>query len=194
MFRLRGRTTVFLHDVLLIPVAWYLAYWLRFNLDTIPVEFMQAATLTLPVIILCQSSSYIAFGLYRGIWRFASLPDLVRIGKSVFLGVLISMLVVFLITRMEAIPRTVIPLYAILLFIFLGGNRILYRYLKDRRVGISDSKRVLVDRRRGGRRDVAEGYVNAWPGAIPARAGMIDDDPGKTGREIHGIRVLGYFR
>ena len=134
MFRLRGRTTVFLHDVLMIPVAWYLAYWLRFNLDTIPGEFIQAASLTLPVIMICQSSSYVAFGLYRGIWRFASLPDLVRIGKSVFLGVLISMLVVFLITRMEAIPRTVIPLYAILLFVFLGGNRILYRYLKDHRV------------------------------------------------------------
>ena len=113
MFQSYGRITIFLHDVLMIPLAWYLAYWLRFNLDTIPEEFVRTATLVLPVVIICQSISYIVFGLYRGIWRFASLPDLVRIGKAILLGILIITLAVFLITRMEAVPRTIIPLYAI---------------------------------------------------------------------------------
>ena len=192
MFQSYGRITIFLHDVLMIPLAWYLAYWLRFNLDTIPEEFVRTATLVLPVVIICQSISYLVFGLYRGIWRFASLPDLVRIGKSIFLGVLIITLAVFLITRMEAVPRTVIPLYAILLFGLLGGNRIIYRYLKDHRVEISSGKRVLVigAGEAAGRllRDMLRHSRTQF-----RPVGMIDDDPDKTGREIQGIRVLGVF-
>ena len=45
MFQSYGRITIFLHDVLMIPLAWYLAYWSRFNLDTIPEEFVRTATL-----------------------------------------------------------------------------------------------------------------------------------------------------
>lgn len=187
-----GRITIFLHDVLMIPVAWYLAYWVRFNLGTIPEEFLRTATLVLPLVIVCQSFSYMVFGLYRGIWRFASLPDLVRIGKSIFIGVLSITLAVFLVIRMEAVPRTVIPLYAILLFAFLGGNRIIYRYLKDHRVEISSGKRVLVigAGEAGGRllRDILRQSRSQY---LPV--GLIDDGPDKTGREIHGIRVLGVF-
>ena len=192
MPRLRGRTTVFVHDVLMIPAAWYLAYWLRFNLGVIPEQFMQTATLALPLIILCQAFSYIVFGLYRGIWRFASLPDLVCIGKSIFLGISILTLMVFLVTRMSGVPRTVIPLYAILLFTFLGGNRVVYRYLKDRRVEISGGTRVLVI----GAGEAAGKLLRDMSRHRKTRylpAGMVDDDPGKVGREIRGIRVLGSF-
>ncbi len=188
--RLRGRATVFLHDVLMIPLAWYLAYWLRFNLGAIPEEFMQAATLALPILVICQSFSYLVFGLYRGIWRFASLSDLVCIGKSIFFGVLISMLMIFLITRMEGTPRTVIPLYAILLFVFLGGNRALYRYLKDRRVQISSGKRVLIiGAGAAAGRLLQDMLRHGRTQYLPV--GLVDDDPDKTGREIHGIRVSG---
>lgn len=192
MLQSYGRVTIFLHDVLMIPVAWYLAYWLRFNLGAIPEEFLRTATLVLPVVIICQAFSYVVFGLYRGIWRFASLPDLVRIGKSIFLGVLIITLAVFLVTRMEAVPRTVIPLYAILLFAFLGGDRIIYRYLKDHRVGISSGKRVLViGAGDAGGRLLRDMLRHSRAQYLPV--GLIDDDPDKTGREIHGIRVLGVF-
>ena len=192
MLQSYGRVTIFLHDVLMIPVAWYLAYWLRFNLGTIPEEFLRTATLVLPLVIICQAFSYVVFGLYRGIWRFASLPDLARIGKSIFLGVLIVTLAVFLITRMEAVPRTIIPLYAILLFAFLGGDRIIYRYLKDRRVEISSGKRVLVvGAGEAGGRLLRDMLRHSRAQYLPV--GLIDDDPDKTGREIHGIRVLGVF-
>ncbi len=187
-----GRVTIFLHDVLMIPVAWYLAYWLRFNLDSIPEEFIRSASLMLPIVVVCQSSSYIIFGLYRGIWRFASLPDLARIGKSILLGVLSITLVVFLITRMESVPRTVIPLYAILLFVFLGGDRIIYRYLKDHRVEISSGKRVLIiGAGEAGGRLLSDMLRQSRTQYLPV--GLIDDDSEKTGREIHGIRVLGVF-
>ena len=186
------RTGVFLHDVLMIPVAWYLAYWLRFNLGTIPENSLQIATLMLPVMILCQSLSYVVFGLYRGIWRFASLYDFIRIGKSVYVGALIATLVIFVITGMEHVPRSVIPLYIILLFVLLGGNRALYRSLKDQRMRVSGGKRVLIIGAGESAQMLARDMLQHAQGEyLPV--GMIDDDPDKLNREIHGIKVLGGF-
>ncbi len=192
MFQLYSRTTVFLHDLLMIPAAWYLAYWLRFNLGTIPENALQVATFMLPVVILCQSFSYVVFGLYRGIWRFASLYDFIRIGKSVYVGALIATLVIFAFTRMEHVPRSVIPLYMILLFVILGGNRALYRSLKDQRMGAGGGKRILIIGAGESAQMLARDMLQHARGEyLPV--GMIDDNPDKLDREIHGIKVLGGF-
>ena len=186
------RAGVFLHDILMIPAAWYLAYWLRFNLGTIPENSLQVATLMLPVVVLCQSFSYFVFGLYRGIWRFASLYDFIRIGKSVYVGALIATLVIFAITGMQHVPRSVIPLYMILLFVFLGGNRALYRSFKDQRMRVSGGKRVLIIGAGESAQMLARDMLQHAQGEyLPV--GMIDDDPDKLNREIHGIKVLGGF-
>ena len=186
------RAGVFLHDILMIPAAWYLAYWLRFNLGTIPENSLQVATLMLPVVVLGQSFSYFVFGLYRGIWRFASLYDFIRIGKSVYVGALIATLVIFAVTGMQHVPRSVIPLYMILLFVFLGGNRALYRSFKDQRMRVSGGKRVLIIGAGESAQMLARDMLQHAQGEyLPA--GMIDDDPDKLNREIHGIKVLGGF-
>ena len=186
------RAGVFLHDILMIPAAWYLAYWLRFNLGTIPENSLQVATLMLPVVILCQSFSYFVFGLYRGIWRFASLYDFIRIGKSVYVGALIATLVIFAITGMQHVPRSVVPLYMILLFVFLSGNRALYRSFKDQRMRVSGGKRVLIIGAGESAQMLARDMLQHAQGEyLPV--GMIDDDPDKLNREIHGIKVLGGF-
>ncbi len=186
------RAGVFLHDILMIPVAWYLAYWLRFNLGTIPENSLYVATLMLPVVVLCQSISYFVFGLYRGIWRFASLYDFIRIGKSVYVGALIATLVIFAVTRMEQVPRSVIPLYMILLFIFLGGNRALYRSFKDQRLRAGGGKRVLIIGAGESAQMLARDMLQHARGEYQP-VGMIDDNPDKLNREIHGIKVLGRF-
>ena len=186
------RAGVFLHDILMIPAAWYLAYWLRFNLGTIPENSLQVATLMLPVVVLCQSFSYFVFGLYRGIWRFASLYDFIRIGKSVYVGALIATLVIFAITGMQHVPRSVIPLYMILLFVFLGGNRALYRSFKDQRMRVSGGKRVLIIGAGESAQMLARDMLQHAQGEYHP-VGMIDDDPDKFNREIHGIKVLGGF-
>ena len=186
------RAGVFLHDILMIPAAWYLAYWLRFNLGTIPENSLQVATLMLPVVVLCQSFSYFVFGLYRGIWRFASLYDFIRIGKSVYVGALIATLVIFAITGMQHVPRSVIPLYMILLFVLLGGNRALYRSFKDQRMRVGGGKRVLIVGAGESAQMLARDMLQHARGEyLPV--GMIDDDPDKLNREIHGIQVLGRF-
>jgi FlaA1/EpsC-like NDP-sugar epimerase len=68
----------FVHDVAAAALAWCVAFWLRFNLE-IPPEYQQAMLVCLPYVVLIHALVYWLLGLYRGLWRYASLPDLQRI-------------------------------------------------------------------------------------------------------------------
>ncbi len=188
--RLPTRYTAFLHDLLMIPVAWIGAYWLRFNLDGIPAEFWRQALTMLPVAILAQGSLFWYFGLYRGVWRFASMPDLVRILKATLAGVAVSAAAIFFLTRLQGVPRSVFVLDIILLVLLLGGPRFVYRWIKDRRLYGHEVKNVLiVGAGQAGEmliRDLLRDPLHAYrPVAI------VDDDLAKQGKEMHGVRVAG---
>src|SRR3989338_2243798 len=139
----RSRLITVLVDLFAIPIAWYGAYWLRFNARSIPQgDFLQALYI-LPFLIGIQFFSFSFFGLYRGIWGFASLPDFIRILKAVLVGVVCSVIVLFFFHFQT--PRVVIPIYAWLLVSLLGGTRLLYRWYKQYyRAGFKEGKRVLV--------------------------------------------------
>ncbi|MEK7721804.1 MAG: polysaccharide biosynthesis protein, partial [Elusimicrobiota bacterium] len=119
----RSRASVFTHDLLMVPIAWFCAYWLRFNLEPIPEGFFNQALILLPVVWSVQGGMFWYFGLYRGIWRFASIPDLVRIIKAVAAGVAVAAAVSFILTRLQSVPRSVFILDGILLVLLLGGPR-----------------------------------------------------------------------
>jgi FlaA1/EpsC-like NDP-sugar epimerase len=191
--RLRSRTAAFAHDLLMIPVAWLGAYWLRFNLGAIPDLYLDTALALLPVVMVVNGGVFWYLGLYRGVWRFASLPDLVRIVKAVVVGAALATIATFLLTRMEAVPRSVIPLQALLLVLLLGGPRLLYRLVKDRNLYGASAKSVLIV----GAGDAGEGLVrdllrNPQLGLRPVA--FVDDDPAKKGMEIRGLRVLAKTR
>lgn len=187
---LKHPSVVFLHDLLTIPLAWLAAYWLRFNFQTIPGQVVDQALSVLPWIMLIQAAIFWETGLYRGVWRFASMPDLARILKAVVLGAAIAALFLFLINRMANIPRSIFPLYAGLLVALLGGSRFAYRWFKDTRELIAYGKRVLlVGAGRGGESLLRHLLRDARSGYIPV--GLVDDEAASLGKEIHGIRVLG---
>jgi FlaA1/EpsC-like NDP-sugar epimerase len=187
---IRSRGTVFLHDLAMIPVAWFGAYWLRFNLERIPGDFLgRAVDMLLPVIVV-QGAAAWYFGLYRGLWRFASVPDLVRIVKAVVAGTTIAALVIFMLTRMQDVPRSVFPLYGMLLIGLLGGPRLLYRWFKDQRLYTQHGKRVLiVGAGRSGEMLVRDLLRQSPPLHEPTA--FVDDDRRKIGKEIHGVPVVG---
>ncbi len=188
--RLKTRTAAFTHDLIMVPVAWLGAFWLRFNLDQIPEHHWKAALAALPLVMVIQGAVYWHFGLYRGVWRFASVPDLVRIAKAIGVGVVIAALAIFFTTRMQNVPRSVFPLYAILLVMFLGGPRLLYRWYKDRQLYVATGKRALiVGAGEAGETLVRELLRDRSRGYLPV--GFVVDDYEKKGREIHGVRVLG---
>jgi len=184
---------IFLHDLAWVPVAWMGAYWLRFNLDAIPDIYFDKALVLLPLVIVVQGVSFWVFGLYRGIWRFASMPDLMRIIKAVVSGALVSLFIVFLFTRGQDIPRSVFPLYALILLIVTSGPRFIYRWYKDRDIYKETGKRVLVvGAGSAGEmliRDLKRDPLNTY---YPVA--LVDDDRKKRGKEIHGVRVRGATR
>ncbi len=188
--RWRNRLIAFLFDASMVPIAWFGAYWLLYDFHQIPSEILsQALYMVLPLIFI-QTVLFWAFGLYRGVWRFASIPDLFRITKSVLTGTGF-ILIVFLFMRgtMES-PRVVPFFYGMLLGASLTAARILYRWLKDYRRVFYDSERVLIVGAgysgEGLVRDLLRHENHLYQPII-----MVDDDPAKLKREIHGVSVVG---
>src|SRR3954470_9459141 len=114
--------SAFAHDVAAAAVAWCAAFWLRFNLD-IPEPFQHVLLGTLAWVVPLQAVAYLAFGLYRGIWRYASVPDVKRIliAAATSVGV-IGLIIVFF--RIPGVPRSVLVMYPLLLVFFMAGSRL----------------------------------------------------------------------
>ncbi len=188
--KLRSPNAVFLHDMLMVPVAWMGAYWLRFNMGVIPDFALHRALLYLPIVVVIQTIIFRLFGLYRGVWRFASIPDLIRIGKAVATGILVIGVGLFLFTRLYGVPRSVLPLYSVLLGLLLCSPRFLYRSWKDSRQYEKVGPRALIiGAGMAGEMLVRDLLREPDSEFIPV--GFVDDDIAKRRREIHGLRVHG---
>jgi len=188
--KIRGRFLAIIHDVLMIPLAWFGAYWLRFNLDGIPEEALPMALAAFPTVLVVQTGAYWTVGLYRGIWRFASVPDLMRIFRAAAMGCGLSMLILFLVTRLEGFPRSVLPIYGMLLIIGLGGSRFAVRWLKDYHRSQVTEKRVLVVGADGPGEGIVRDLLRERERHYKPVA-FVDDKASKAGHEIHGIPVVG---
>jgi FlaA1/EpsC-like NDP-sugar epimerase len=188
VFRLR--TLIFLHDLVMVPIAWLGAYWLRFNLGVLPDLELRVSLQCLPIVMLLQATLFRYFGLYRGVWRFASMPDLIKIAKAVLFGILIIAVALFLFNRLKGVPRSVIPLYSVLLLFLLATPRLLYRMYKDQgRVLASGKRTLIVGAGRAGEMLVRDLLRSSDSDFLPVA--FVDDDRQKKGRELHHIRVLG---
>ena len=183
------RTLAIVHDLAMIPIAWLGAYWLRFNLGVIPAEYLSSAIQILAIVVVIQAISFRYFGLYRGVWRFASMPDLIRIAKAVLVGMAFSAVAIFLVTRTEGVPRSVFPLYGLLLIALLGGSRFFVRWSKDRGIYTGECKKLLIaGAGKAGEMLVRDLLRNREECYQPV--GFVDDSIAKQGSEIHGVRVL----
>jgi FlaA1/EpsC-like NDP-sugar epimerase len=181
---------VFVHDLAAAAVAWYLAYLLRFNLD-ISREYFAGMIQTLPWVIALQTGVFWQFGLYRAMWRYASLPDLKRIVLAIGTGAMATALLLHLLLMGDLVPRSVLLLDPILLLLIMGGSRFAYRTWKEHRLyGLSHIRRtpVLVL----GAGDTAVTLLKDLERGLEWRVvGLLDDDPARQGSLILGVRVLG---
>lgn len=178
------------HDVAATLLAWLLAYLLRFNF-VIPEPHMQMMWNTLVWVVPLQAFIFRRFGLYRGVWRFASLPDLRRIVAAVGVAALSVPVVLYMAHAPVSVPRAVLVLDPLLLVMIMGGSRFVYRSWKEHHLyGFADSERkpVLVL----GAGDIAAGLVKELIRSREWRVeGLLNDNPTMIGRLIHGVRVLG---
>ncbi len=186
------RFPIILHDTSGVAIAWILAMIIRYGWPLTP-EVETTLWQTLPVVILIQSLVLWFDGLYQSIWRFASLPDLVTILRSVFIGTLAIVLVLVLFNRLELIPRTSLLFYPFLLVFFLGMPRLLYRLWHEHSfkfliTGKTHLQRVLV-LGAGTSGDLLVRDMLRCGGYIPV--GFLDDQPRLHGGKVQGIPVLG---
>jgi len=189
--RLFSQGAAIFHDLLMIPVAWIGSYWLRFNLGLIPENVLDSALHYLLFVIPVQAIVFRVFGLYRGVWRFASMPDLLRIVKGVGVGIVLILALLFIVYRLDSIPRTVPILYAVLLIFLLSASRFLFRWSKDSKFYITGAKKVLiVGAGHAGEmlaRDLLRDQMHAYQPVA-----FVDDDAHRRGRDLHGISVVGH--
>jgi len=181
----------FVHDVVAAGVAWIVAYWLRFNLDT-PAYFADVMWARLPWVVGAYAVLFWTFGLYRGIWRFASLPDLQRILLAVGIGAL-AVPALFALLRLGAtVPRSTYLMTPVLLVGAMSGSRLVYRAWKEGRLlGVirhPEASPVLVLGAGGAGASLLKELANSgqWQAV-----GLLDDDSRRHGREIEGVKILG---
>jgi FlaA1/EpsC-like NDP-sugar epimerase len=190
-FNLNPRTLlVVLHDIVAASIAWYLSFWLRYNLD-LPREVGWTALNVGLWVVPAQAGIFWVLGLYRGIWRYASLHDLKTIVSAVSITALCAPLIVLFLGIQANLPRSVFLIDPILLLVFMGGSRLAYRTWKEyRQYGVmhKQGEPVLVL----GAGDAAVNLVKELSRSDMWRVvGLLDDNRKKLGRLLHGIKVLG---
>ncbi|WP_213297238.1 polysaccharide biosynthesis protein [Paraburkholderia sacchari] len=182
--------SAFFFDIGAVAAAWLTAYLLRFN-ASVPTEFWHGAVENMIWVLPVYAIMFRIFGLYRGMWVFASLPDLMRISKAIVSAALIVMVASVMLQPSPIIPRSVLIVSPLLLFFVMGGARALYRATKEFYLYgglVAQGKPVIVVGAGGAGASLARELSRSAEWRL---AGLLDDDPAKKGREIYGYKVLG---
>lgn len=186
---------VYVNDIIMSGVAFAVAIYLRLGDDP---QFYAVEPMVQAGALFMVISAVVFFfsGLYRGVWRYASMNDLMAITRAVTFSVLSFLLIMFLWTRFLYIPRSVIPITWFVLMALLGGPRFLYRLVKDRcfelvsENGGNNRISVLL----AGAGDGAELFIRALRRTTDAEyqaVGIVSETEGRVGRQIHGVEVIG---
>ena len=185
-----------IHDIVMAAVAFVAAVLVRMGFEA----FLQVPqVLLLGTALFCAVSALVFSwtGLYRGVWRYASLDDIVAIVKAVTLAVLLFVALLFLVTRLDALPRSTPVIVWFALIALLAIPRFVYRVLKDghfdlllRRTAEARKVPVLLV----GAGDEADLFIREMARSATGSyrpIGIVDDKPRRVGRSIRGVPVLG---
>ncbi len=180
----------FVHDICMTAIAWTAIYWLRFNLE-LREPFVGDMWSTLAWIVPLQATIFLSLGLYRGLWRYASLPDLQRIMLAAGLGAILIPLVLVMLKLQTVVPRSVLFFYPIVLIFLMAGSRFVYRIWKEHRLysplaALGEPVLVIGAGEAGARLTNEMARSRQW-----RVVGLLDDDPQKRGRQLRNVSVLG---
>ena len=182
--------SAFIHDVAITCIAWGLSFLLRFNFE-IPANFYIHLYETVIWVVAAQMTVFVTFGLYQGVWRFASIPDLKRIITAVTVAAIAVAALLLMIHLPVVVPRTVLILDPILLILLMGGSRFAYRTWREYQLYGAIHARgepVLLI----GAGELAVALLKDLSRSEQWRVvGFIDEDIAVQGRLLMGTRVLG---
>lgn len=185
----------FTHDVFMASISFILALYLRLGNDVL--EFYAVSELIFGTALFTAIAAVVfrSLKIYRGVWQYASLNDLINITKSTSLVILVFVVISFVNNRLEDLPRSLPFINWFVLMALLGGPRFLYRLFKDQNielrceknahkripillVGAGDSADLFI-------RDLARGDSNYRV------CGIISGTSARVGRNIQGVEILG---
>ncbi|MBW6520952.1 MAG: polysaccharide biosynthesis protein [Desulfoarculaceae bacterium] len=186
-------------DLLLLVAAHLLAYVIRFD-GVVPRDQWDSISAVLVFLLPAKLLVFHLFGVYRGMWRYTSLADLLNLFKACVVSGFIALGAILLLNRFEGFSRSVFVLDALLTFLFIGGFRVSLRLACQTTFCLpffgedpgrrQRRKRLLII----GAGDAAEKLtreINDNKGLPYMVAGFLDDRSAKIGQQIHGIPVLG---
>ena len=178
-------------DVVLIILSYWAAYAVKFGALSGSAAW-NLFLRTLPVLVFIKMATFLVMGVYRGIWRYTSVEDLITFAKAVAVSSIVCMIAILFAFRFQGYSRTVFVLDGLLMFMLLAGSRLAFRLFRKvlpvaqdgtgRRVliyGAGDGGELLLRELRNNRE---------WK---YSPVGFLDDDPAKAGKVIHGLRVFG---
>jgi len=183
------RAAVVIHDLLVTALAWWVAKELRYALD--PKLIVGFESYEFPIVLLVQGLVYSWTGLYKGVWRFASLPDLWNILRAAIVGTVAIGVSLFLYGRLDGVPRSVLLLYPFVLSLFLGTPRLAYRFWKDSRIDLfvnAKTQRVLIVGADSAGEALSRDLHRDTRYVV---VGFVDDRRSLRGARINGKPVLG---
>jgi FlaA1/EpsC-like NDP-sugar epimerase len=181
-------------DAALIALAWWLAFWLRFDQGVRP-PYHRLFVDTVLIVVAIKLLVFVGFGFYNRWWRYVSTRDMWGAARGVTVACALADLIVYFAHPVKGfpLPRSVAVLDWLLLLAFIAGTRLIARSLIERPGAaslVARGKEVIVV----GAGDAAQLVIREMlkaPALGYTPIGLIDDDPRKKNLRLHGIRVLG---
>jgi FlaA1/EpsC-like NDP-sugar epimerase len=179
-------------DLVLCAVAFTLAFLLRFDFNIPSDQFRMLSIFIAPAVFI-KVVTFFLMGLYRTIWKYASVKDFLNILWAVLLSSLVIVLIVYFFYQ-GPFPRSVIAIDGVLTLAFITGFRFIIRGFKEFKSGSFKSQQkgkpvLIAGAGDTGATILREILKNPAISYLPV--GLIDDDPAKLGSRLHGIKVLG---
>ena len=193
-YRLSRSHITMMHDVVMAGLSFVIALYLRLG----DAMFAQTRPYLLEGVVVFAAIAALVFlrtGVYRGVWRYASLPDLYALAKAVTLTILIFLPVLFLFSRAEDYPRSALVINWFVLMALTGGSRMIYRITKDGGLAhvLERSNLGAIPVALYGAEDEAEQFTRSMSrnrrGSYSV-TGMIDPTGRRTGQRIRGVEIV----
>ncbi len=185
-------------DVLVICLSLFLSYALRFDF-IIPAQYFVEIKYVLIILLFSKISTFLFFNLYKGMWRFTSIADLINVVKSSFVASLFAIAVIVLVLDPNVAPRSVLLIDFLLTTVGIAstrasvrifGTKILHRdIIKNKNSSRIKTKLLLLGAGSSGEKIIRE--IKENPSSHFQIIGLLDDDSNKVNSTIHGVPVLG---
>jgi UDP-GlcNAc:undecaprenyl-phosphate GlcNAc-1-phosphate transferase len=188
-FTFKRHVATILADLVLIVVAYYAAYLLRFENDFW--WYRSVFIVTVVPMIVCQLAAMALLGAYSGLWRYASVADMLRLVRGITAGTVAGVAYLVFTTRFDNLSRAVFVLDWLLLVFLVGASRVSFRLLGEVLRGPRPGARRVLIYGAGDGGELALRELRNNPALEREAVGFIDDDRAKVGTRIHGVPVLG---